>query len=221
MGCLGQSSTTTNGGNNDASKTEEKKILVVVGPTGAGKDSIMKIEVQTNKNQFKKAVFHTTREKRKGEKEGVDYYFVSKDDFTKMKENKELIESKYNQDDGYLYGISVKELQDGLKSDEIVYCIIDIDGANAIKKLNIPANYVSTLPPSEEELKKRLESKKSEAKEQINTQLETAKKELKTIKDNALFNIKIINDDLKTAASDLQSQLKNYYPQLKITVGSS
>ena len=250
MGCLGQSSATTSGGNNAASGTEEKKILVVVGPSGAGKDSIMSIEVNTNKNQFQKAVFHTTRTKRKGEKEGVDYYFVSKDDFTKMKENNELIESKNNDDSENSYGISVSELQNGLKIDKILYVIIDLDGAKAIKKLNIPANYVSIVPPSEEELKKRLESKTAEAKdqvnqakdkaketanqakeqakeqvnqakEQINQKVDAAKKDLKAIKSNTLFNIKVVNDDLRTAASDFQKQLANCYPQIKVTVGSS
>ena len=77
------------------------------------------------------------------------------------------------------------------------------------------------MPPSEEELKKRLEERKTETKEQINKRLETAKSELKAIKNNALFNIQVVNNDLRTAASDLQKQLANYYPQIKVTVGSS
>ena len=207
MGCLGQSSATTSGENNAASGTEEKKILVVVGPSGAGKDSIMSIEVNTNKNQFQKAVFHTTRTKRKGEKEGVDYYFVSKDDFTKMKENNELIESKNNDDSENSYGISVKELQNGLKIDKILYVIIDLDGAKAIKNLNIPANYVSIVPPSEEELKKRLESKTAEAKDQVNQAKDKAKETANQAKEQAKEQVNQAKEQAKEQANQAKEQI--------------
>ena len=71
-----------------------------------------------------------------------------------MKDNNELVE--YNEYNGNYYGLSKKELENGSKGDKILYVIIDINGANAIKKLNIPANYVSILHPNEETLEKRL-----------------------------------------------------------------
>ena len=220
MGCLGQSSTANKEENTNAAagsnSTDKNKILVVVGPSGAGKDSVMNLEVENHKDQFQRAVTHTTREKREGEKEGVDYYFVTKDEFTKMKDNNEFVETnEYNEN---YYGLSKKELEKGQKSDKICYCIIDINGANAIQKLGIPANFVSVVTSDEKELEKRLQKRATETKEQVKGRLETAKKELKEIKDNALFNMKVVNDNLKDAANSFDNQLKNLYPQLKVTV---
>lgn len=204
MGCFG-SAPQSEGGNKN-----ENKILVIVGPSGVGKDTVMANEVLKHKDKFKKGVTHTTRGKREGEQEGVNYYYVSKEEFLKMKDNNELVE--FNEYNGNYYGLSKKELENGSKGDKILYVIIDINGANAIKKLNIPANYVSVLPPDEGTLEKRLKGRGTETAEAIKGRLNTAKSELKAIGQSALFNIKVINQDLQQATNDFDKQLKDCYP---------
>jgi guanylate kinase len=107
------------------------------------------------------------------------------------------------------------ELEKGLKGDKIMYAIIDINGANSVFNLKIPANFVGILPPSEEILEKRLRGRGTEKDEVIKGRLDIAKAEVKRINESEFFNYKIINDDLDKAVLDMEEKLKILYPQLK------
>lgn len=187
-------------------------VLVVVGPSGVGKDTVMAKVVEKHKDKFIKAVTHTTRSIRPGEKEGVNYYYVSKEDFMKLNDEGGLIENNFYNNN--FYGLSKKELAEGVKGDKILYAIIDINGAKAVHNLNIPANFVAILPPSEKTLEDRLKGRGTETPEVIQGRLNTAKTELKEIAGSKFFNIEVINDDLEKAVLDLEEKLKKEYPQL-------
>ena len=198
-------------------KTETKeekinKILIVVGPSGVGKDTLMQKVFEKHPGKFKKGVTHTSRKMREGEKEGFNYYYVSKEEFLKLNEEGGLVEHNFY--NGNYYGLSKMELEKGLKGDKIMYAIIDINGAKSVHKLKIPANFIGILPPSEEVLVKRLKGRGTESEEVIKGRLDIAKEEVKKINETEFFNFKIINDDLDKAVLDMEEKLKTLYSQL-------
>jgi guanylate kinase len=194
-------------------KPKINKVLVVVGPSGVGKDTVMQKVFEKHPGYFKKGVTHTSRKMRPGEKEGYNYYYVSKEEFLKLKDENGLVE--YNFYNGNYYGLSKKELENGTKTDKILYVIIDINGAKSVHDLNIPANFVAILPPSEEILERRLKGRGTETPEVIKGRLETAKNETRRINEADYFNIKVFNDDLDKAVLDMEEKLKKLYPQIK------
>ena len=197
----------------EGTKPEINKVLVVVGPSGVGKDTVMQKVFDKHPGYFKKGVTHTSRKMRPGEKEGYNYYYVSKEEFLKLKDENGLVE--YNFYNGNYYGLSKKELENGTKTDKILYVIIDINGAKSVHDLNIPANFVAILPPSEEILERRLKGRGTETPEVIKGRLETAKNETRRINEADYFNIKVFNDDLDKAVLDMEEKLKKLYPQIK------
>ena len=201
MGCSSTSTT-----------PEVNKVLVVVGPSGVGKDTLMQKVFDKHPGKFKKGVTHTSRKMRPGEKEGYNYYYVTQEEFLKLKDNGGLVE--YNFYNGNYYGLSKKELEDGTKGNKILYVIIDINGAKNVHNLNIPANYVAILPPNEETLEKRLKGRGTESEEVIKGRLETAKTETREISNSSFFNYKVYNEELEKAVLDMEEKLKNLYPQI-------
>ena len=187
----------------------KNKVLVVVGPSGVGKDTVMQKVLEKYPDKFKKGVTHTSRKMRPGEKEGFNYYYVTEEEFLKLKDNDGLVEHNFY--NGNYYGLSKKELEDGTKGDKILYVIIDINGAKRVHDLGIPANFVAILPPSEETLEKRLKGRGTESEEVIKGRLETAQKETREIDSSSFFNCKVYNDNLDKAILDMEENLKKLY----------
>ena len=164
-------------------------------------------------NYFKKGTTHTTRNIRPGEKDGVNYYFVTKEQFLQLEKENKLVENNlYNNN---YYGLSKMELEKAAKLDKIMYVIIDINGANSVYKLKIPAIYIAIIPPSEEELEKRLKGRGTENEEIIQGRLNIAKEELRKINEATFFNYKIINNNLDQCVAELEEKLKNVYKQIQ------
>ena len=185
------------------------KVLVVVGPSGVGKDTLMQKVFDKHPDIFKKGVTHTSRKMRKGEKEGYNYYYVTEEEFLKLKEQDKFVEFNYYNKN--YYGLSKMELE-SQKGDKILYVIIDINGAKNVNNAKIPANFVAILPPNEETLNERLKGRGTESEEVIQGRLETAKKELKEIEKSEFFNHKVFNNDLDKAVEDMEEFLKKAYP---------
>ena len=195
---------------NSSTVPEDNKVLVVVGPSGVGKDTLMQKVFDKHPGKFKKGVTHTSRKMRKGEKEGYNYYYVSQEEFLKLKDSGGLVEHNFY--NGNYYGLSKMELENGTKGDKILYVIIDINGAKKVHDLNIPAIFVGILPPNEETLEKRLKGRGTESEEVIKGRLETAKTETREINKSSFFNCKVINDDLERAVGEMENKLKELFP---------
>ena len=207
MGCETSNSTSTE--KNDQ-KPEPNKVLVVVGPSGVGKDTVMQKVFDKHPNVFRKGVTHTSRKMRKGEKEGYNYYYVTEEEFLKLKSEDKFVEFNYYNKN--YYGLSKMELENQSKGDKILYVIIDINGAKNVNKAKIPANYVAILPPNEETLNERLKARGTESEDVIKGRIETAKTELKEIEKCDFFNHKVFNKDIDTAVQDMEIFLKVAYP---------
>ena len=175
-----------------------KNIIVISAPSGAGKTTLCN-ELQRRKPHIKFSVSCTTRPKRKHEVDGVNYHFLSDQEFTEKVQNNEFVE--YENVHGYYYGTLRKTLEDALAQQEMVLFDVDVNGAMAIKS-NYSDNTctIFILPPSLDDLKKRLIQRGSETEERIDKRLERTAQEME-YKDK--FDACIINDDLAIAAEEL------------------
>ena len=175
-----------------------KNIIVISAPSGAGKTTLCG-ELQHRKPHIKFSVSCTTRPKREYEVDGVNYHFLSDQEFTEKVQNNEFVE--YENVHGYYYGTLRKTLEDALAQQEMVLFDVDVNGAMAIKS-NYSDNTctIFILPPSIDDLKKRLIQRGSETEERIDKRLERTAQEME-YKDK--FDVCIINDDLAIAAEEL------------------
>ena len=152
----------------------EKLLLVLSGPSGTGKGTICK-EILNKNKEIRCSISATTRSPRLGEINGVNYWFTSKKDFCEMIENDELLEWAEVYDN--YYGTPVKKLQDMLKDNDVIL-EIDIQGALQIKKKFPNAVLIYILPPSIEELIKRLHDRGTDSLEVIEKRLSLAREEI-------------------------------------------
>ena len=175
-----------------------KNIIVISATSGAGKTTLCS-ELQRRKPHIKFSVSCTTRPKRVHEVDGVNYHFLSEQGFTEKMQNNEFIE--FENVHGYFYGTLRKTLEDALTQQEMILFDVDVNGAMAIKSNYSENTYtIFILPPSLDDLKKRLIQRGSETEERINKRLERTAQEME-YKDK--FDACIINDDLAIAAEEL------------------
>lgn len=175
-------------------------ILIVSGPSGCGKSTLLK-EVYKNIDNYYFSISTTTRDPRVGEKDGVDYYFVSKEEFEKDIDDGNFLEwAKVH--DNY-YGTSLKPIIRALNEGKLVIFDIDVQGHKIVrKKLNSLVTSVFITTPSLEVLKERLYNRQTDSTEIIEKRLLNAKKEIESFHEYDYF---IINDDLELASKEFLS----------------
>ena len=149
-------------------------IVVLSAPSGAGKTTIALKLLEELKN-LKRVVTTTTRPKRPNEKEGIDYNFVSKEEFENMIKNQEFVE--YANVYGNYYGTPIKSVNSLIEQGFDALLVIDVQGAKSIKNLFPSALLIFLMPPSLEELYARFRNRGFEDKNALE-RLETAKKEI-------------------------------------------
>ncbi len=173
--------------------------IVVSAPSGTGKSSICKRFLQAYPEiQF--SVSYTTRLPRPGEVNGKDYFFISREEFQKRRKQGDFAESAENY--GNLYGTSIRAMKESLAKGTTVLLDIEPRGAKKIKENFRGGAFVFILPPSREELLKRLEGRGHESAEIIRARYDRAESELKEI---SWYDYVIFNDDLETAVHQLSS----------------
>ncbi|MFA7084318.1 MAG: guanylate kinase [Arcobacteraceae bacterium] len=175
-------------------------ILILSGPSGCGKSTLLK-EVYKEIKEYYFSISTTTRQIREGEKHGVDYYFVSKEEFEKDIENGDFLE--YASVHGNYYGTSLKPIMEALKENKLVIFDIDIQGHEIVrKKLNNLITSVFITTPSLKELEQRLNSRSTDLQEVIQKRIVNAQEEIKSY---LSYDYLIINDDLQEASKQLVS----------------
>jgi guanylate kinase len=170
------------------------KIFVVSGPSGSGKTSILKrlFKKPKIKKYFLKIPTYTTRTPRKGEREGKDYYFLSRLKFLSLKKKKFFLESKRFLDD--FYGSPKSAVFEARRDGKFPLLCIDVEGAAKIKKkFKDKAVLIFIEPPSKEALMGRLRKRKTEEEAVLKKRLRIAKKEVKYA---AKYHYRVINDNL-------------------------
>ena len=181
-----------------------RNLIAISAPSGTGKSTLCE-EVRRKKPEIKFSVSCTTRPKRKYEKDGINYYFLSEDEFKSKIKNNELLE--YEEVHGYYYGTLINTLKNAISSKELMLFDVDVNGAMSIKK-KYPRNTLTVfiLPPSIEDLKVRLINRGTDSRKIIKKRLERTNKEMK-FKDK--FDTFMINDDLSSAVKKLNEIITN------------
>lgn len=131
----------------------DKYLFVVSGAAGTGKDSVVKALREAHP-EIEKTVSATTRVPRPGEQEGVDYYYRTREQFQQLIENDQVVEHNFY--NGNYYGTLKAEVEKRLEAKKVVVLVIDVHGAENIRRMFPGATTVFLLPPSEQELERRL-----------------------------------------------------------------
>ncbi|KAJ2740856.1 guanylate kinase [Coemansia aciculifera] len=178
-----------------------KKPIVVFGPSGTGKSTLLKRLFAEYPTEFGFSVSNTTRQPRAGEANGIDYHFLTREQFIAAIELKEFIE--HAEFSGNMYGTTVQAVKDVADSGRMCILDIDVQGVKSVKNTDLGARFVFVAPPSEEELERRLRSRGTDDESSILKRLDAAKSELDYGNQEGSCDIKIVNDDLENAYKKL------------------
>jgi guanylate kinase len=174
-------------------------LYIVSAPSGAGKTSLVKALVDAQQ-QVRVSVSHTTRAMRPGEVDGVNYHFVSREDFLARLERNEFLE--HAEVFGNLYGTSQRWLEDTLDEGFDLILEIDWQGAQQVRRLMPQAKSIFILPPTQEALRQRLNNRGQDSDDIIDKRMREAVSEMSH---HVEYDYLVINDDFAHALIDLQS----------------
>jgi len=194
----------------EKSRAPEAKGLPIVlsAPSGGGKSTIA-AEVIKRSTSAVKSISCTTRAPRPGEKEGVDYFFVSDKDFRAKIERGGFLE--WAEVHGSLYGTPIDAFEEKLKKGFDVILAIDPQGAVSIRKLYPAGVFVFVVPPSWSVLAQRLEGRASDDQNSIQRRLSDARKELLSLQH---YDYLVLNDDLDAAVADVAAIIRAEHRRL-------
>ena len=181
--------------------TNKGVLIVISGPSGAGKGTICKALLEKHDDLFL-SVSATTREPRKGEVHGVNYYFLTKNEFTKKVDEGDFLE--WAEVYGNYYGTPKSAVEEMLESGKNVILEIDIQGALRVKENSDDGVFIFILPPSMEELKQRIINRGSETPESLVRRFESAYQEINYI---SKYNYGVVNDTVEDAVQKIENIL--------------
>ncbi|MFS0672380.1 guanylate kinase [Ornithinibacillus sp. 179-J 7C1 HS] len=183
---------------------EEKGILFILsGPSGVGKGTVRK-EVFKRKTELRYSISMTTREKRPGEVDGVDYFYKTNEEFEKLIEQGKLLE--YAKFVNNYYGTPKDYVLETLEKGHDVFLEIEVQGAMQVKK-NFPEGvFIFLFPPSLEELKNRIINRGTENEEVILNRLKEARNEIEMMD---AYDYVVVNDDVEKAVDKIQSIIQS------------
>ncbi len=190
-------------------QTGKGEIIVVSAPSGAGKTSIVK-QILKQYPQFFFSVSATTRPKRVVETDGVEYYFITEKEFIEKIESDEFVEWEKFYD--YYYGTFKKSVDNCINEKKTILLELDVKGSLSLKKIYPAAHLIYIMPPSYQELIKRLKDRQTESSSDFKKRVERAKMEL-MLKDQ--FDYIIENKYLEKAINETSSLIKKIIKQEK------
>jgi guanylate kinase len=177
------------------------ELIVLSGPSGVGKSTVI-ADLLDKRPDIHFSVSYTTRAPRRGEVDGVNYNFVSHEEFERMIADGELLE--FAQYVGNYYGTSLKVIQDKLEKGVNVLLDIEVQGAAAVREKCPDAVLIFIAPPSLDELSNRLHGRQTDSEAVIQDRLEQAKRECAKIRN---YDYVVVNNDVETASEEIRSIL--------------
>ncbi len=177
-------------------------IFILSAPSGTGKTTTCSL-LKQKFPELKFSVSHTTREARSGESEGIDYYFISEDDFEEKIKRDEFLEwaKVYNQ----YYGTAFETVDRHRQNGDDILIEIDVQGARSLRNINYNAVFIFIMPPSLQELEARLKKRKTESPEKIKSRLEAGKNEIKQYE---LYDYILTNHNVEETAENILSIIR-------------
>ena len=177
-------------------------LVLFSGPSGVGKDTVLEVVLNKNKD-LQKSISLTTREIRENEIDGKDYYFITQDAFDDMIKNNEVLEfAQYGKN---FYGTPKAPIDKWLDEGKTIILKIEVQGAKKIKELYPDAVGIFIMPPSMDELEKRLRFRGTESEEDIKRRLDIAKSETEKSVD---YDYLVVNDEIDLASDNVLDIVK-------------
>ena len=181
--------------------SDKGQLIVISAPSGAGKTSIIKNVIKKLNDENRKSKFsvsHTTRLPREGDIDGSDYFFVSNEIFDELYEAGNFIETAEVHD--YKYGTSKDFIDENINKGINVFLEIDVQGFQKLQNINIEFRSIFILPPSIEELRKRIQKRGLDSEDVIEKRMKNALKELGEAEK---YDYLVINDVFEQAIEEL------------------
>ena len=184
-----------------ARENSSNLVIVISGPSGVGKDATI-ARIKQSGLKFHHVTTATTRDKRPRETDGVDYLFISRDEFGERVKNDEFLE--YAEVYGNYYGVPKSEVRRGLTGDMDLLIKVDVQGAVTLKEKIPDAVFVFLLPPSAEDLHQRIRSRRADTEKDVGLRMGMLTEELKSL---SLFDYAVVNhnNDLDKTVSTVKA----------------
>ena len=179
--------------------TERGLLIVLSGPSGVGKGTVRKAIFESSDNDFQYSISMTTRNMRKGEEEGVDYFFRTKEEFEALIEAGEMLE--YAEYVGNYYGTPLSYVEETLAKGKDVFLEIEVQGARQVKEKVPDGVFIFLTPPDLEELRSRIVNRVTDHADVIDQRMKVAKEEIEMM---ALYDYAVVNDEVPKAVKRIK-----------------
>ena len=194
--------------------SERGLLIVLSGPSGVGKGTVRKAIFERDDNEFEYSVSMTTRPMRKGEVDGVDYYFRTKEEFEAMIEAGEMLE--YAEYVGNYYGTPLTYVNKTLDEGKDVFLEIEVQGAQQVKE-KVPDGVIIFLtPPDLAELKARIVGRGTDSPEVIEERMRVARQEIEMM---ALYDYAVVNDQVQNAVDRIKDIIVSEHYRVDRVIG--
>lgn len=182
------------------------KLIILSGPSGVGKSTILRGLLAKHPSRLRLSISATTRHPRPGEEDGVDYYFLTPEEFTRRRQAGEFLECCEVFGRGHWYGTLLSEVRPSPEDEKWVILDIDVDGAEKVRDRFPDVPTIFLRPGSDEELERRLRARGTESEEAIERRLEVARRELARADQ---YTFQVVNDTVERAVEQISEILSN------------
>ena len=194
--------------------SERGLLIVLSGPSGVGKGTVRKAIFERDDNEFEYSVSMTTRPMRKGEVDGVDYYFRTKEEFEAMIEAGEMLE--YAEYVGNYYGTPLTYVNKTLDEGKDVFLEIEVQGAQQVKEKVPDGVFIFLTPPDLAELKARIVGRGTDSPEVIEERMRVARQEIEMM---ALYDYAVFNDQVQNAVDRIKDIIVSEHYRVDRVIG--
>ncbi|AIM24456.1 guanylate kinase [Melissococcus plutonius] len=194
--------------------SERGLLIVLSGPSGVGKGTVRKAIFDSENNDFQYSISMTTRKKRGGEVDGVDYHFRSREEFEAMIEAGEMLE--YAEYVGNYYGTPLTYVNKTLDEGKDVFLEIEVQGAKQVREKVSDGIFIFLTPPDLAELKSRIINRGTDDPEIIEERMRVAREEIEMM---AVYDYAVVNDDVSVAVQKIKNIIASEHFRVRHVIG--